>query len=371
MVFEHHMLKEINEQPQVLAALAKRAECLLEKEGNGLFGLGEEEMAGIQRIVFLACGTSYHASLLGKGMVESLAGLSCQVEYAHEYRMSALLPLEHCLAVGLSQSGETLDTLEAMRKAREAGARTLSICNVADSTAVRLAHAAFLLEAGPEKAVASTKVFSAQVAALFLLALRLGLARGRLPREFVQKQLQQLAAIPDKLSLVLGDDSFVQEMASMLHEARHLLLVGKGPAYAVALEGALKLKETCYLHAEAFAGGEFRHGPMALVEPKLPTLVLAPSLPKEGFELMQGTVHEILERGGPVWVLAQKRLKALEEVGVRTGVLPEADVFCSALLLVAPLQKLAYHLAKQRGLNVDSPRGLCKAVVDDPKALPL
>ena len=363
---QHHMLREMREQPALLAAMARRGQLLLDSGGEGLFGLPDEEVAGVQRVLFLACGSSYHASLAGKWAVEAFAGLPCQLESSHEFRMRPPLPLEGCLAVGLSQSGETLDTLEAMRKAKEAGARLLSICNVADSSAVRLSHAAFLLEAGPEKAVASTKVVSAQMVAVFLLALRLGLARGRLPLEVVQKHVQQLAALPDKFSQAL-EGGFAQEASVALREARHLLVLGKGPAHAMALEGALKLKETCYVHAEGFAGGEFRHGPMALVEPGVPTLVLAPSLPEEGFEFMQGTARETLQRQGPVWVLAQKPLPSLGEAGARVHVLPEADVFLSPLLLLAPLQMLAYRLAVLRGLDVDSPRGLCKAVVADPE----
>ncbi|MCL2013200.1 MAG: SIS domain-containing protein [Cystobacterineae bacterium] len=366
MHFEHHMLREIKEQPAVLAALAKRGQLLLEKDGGGLFGFDDPEGASFQRILFLSCGSSYHASLAGKWMVETFAGLCCQVEYAHEYRLSPPLPLENCLVVGLSQSGETLDTLEAMRKAKQAGARILSICNVANSTAISLAHTAFLLEAGPEKAVASTKVVSAQLAAVFLLALRLGIAHGRLPQEFVQKHVQNLMDIPNQLSTVLQNDSFSKEVALALHEAKQLLIVGKGLAYAIALEGALKLKETCYLHAEAFAGGEFRHGPMALVEPTVPTLLLMPSLPQESFELMQGTAREIRERAGPLWVLTQKRPETLGEADAQLYFLPQADAFLSTFLFLAPLQTLAYHLAHGRGLNVDSPRGLCKAVVADP-----
>jgi glucosamine--fructose-6-phosphate aminotransferase (isomerizing) len=366
MHFEHHMLREIMEQPAVLAALARRGRLLLERGGGGLFGFCDEEAARVERVTFLACGTSFHACLVGRWMVETLSGLPCQVEYSHEYREGARLSLEGSLAVGLSQSGETLDTLEAMRKATQAGARTLSLCNVASSTAARQADAAFLLEAGPEKAIASTKVFSAQVAAVFLLALRLGLARGHLPMAVAREHLQQLEAIPDKLRRVLEGDGFAEEAAAALQGAAHLLVVGRGPAYAVALEGALKLKETSYVHAEGIAGGEFRHGPMALVEPGVSTVVLAPSLPREGFEWMRGTAHETLERGGTVWVLAQQRIGALSEAGARVYVLPEADAFLSPLLLVAPLQLLAYRLAKQRGLSVDSPRGLCKAVVEDP-----
>jgi len=366
MQLEYHMLKEIKEQPALLAAMAKRALRLLEKDGGGLFGFSDEEGARFQRVLFLACGSSGHTSLAGKWMVESLTGLPCQVEPSHEFRMGAQLPLEECLAVGLSQSGETLDTVEAMRKAKQAGARLLALCNVANSTAVHLAHAAFLLEAGPEKAIASTKVVCAQLVAVFLLALRLGMARGRLPPEWVEKQLRQLEAFPQKFSQVLQEDSFAQEAAQALHGAAHMLVLGKGPALPIALEGALKLKETCYLHAEGFAGGEFRHGPMALVEPGVPTLVLAPSLPEEGFELMKGTAKEVLERGGPLWVLAQKPLEALGKAGAKAYLLPEADIFLSPLLFLGPLQMLAFHLAKQRGLNVDSPRGLCKAVVADP-----
>jgi glucosamine--fructose-6-phosphate aminotransferase (isomerizing) len=227
-----------------------------------------------------------------------------------------------------------------------------------------------LLEAGPEKAVASTKVFSAQVVAVFLLALRLGLARGRLSAEVVQEHMQQLAAIPGKLSWLLEEEGFVREVVAALQGAAHLLVVGRGLAYAVALEGALKLKETCYLHAEGFAGGEFRHGPMALVEPGVPTLLLLPSLPEEGFEWMRGTAHEVLQRGGPVWVLAQQHVDSLGEAGARVHVLPKADAFLSPLLLVAPLQLLACRLAQQRGLSVDTPRGLCKAVVADPSGGP-
>ncbi|MCL2178797.1 MAG: SIS domain-containing protein [Proteobacteria bacterium] len=364
-LYEHHMLKEIMEQPGILAALAKRSRHLLEERGAPLWS---GEVAGCERILFLACGTSYHASLAGKWMIETLAGIPCQVEYAHEYRMAAQLPLENCLAIGLSQSGETRDSLEAMRKAKEAGARTLAICNVANSTAIRLAHAAFLLEAGPEKAIASTKVFSAQYVATFLLALHLGLLRGRLPAEWVQKQLQQLAALPDKMRQVLENDGFVKEAALVLREATQLLMIGKGPAFPIALEGALKLKETAYLHAEGFAGGEFRHGPMALIEPSVPTLMLMPALPSEGFELMKGTLGEIRKSGGPIWALTQKPLE--EEEGVRAHTLPEADIFLSPLLLVAPLQLLAYRLACSRGLNVDTPRALCKAVTSDPTSTP-
>ena len=352
----------------MLAALAKRARLLLEANGGGLFGLGDEEACRFQRVLFLACGSSGHACLLGKQWIEALAGLPCQVEPSHAFRLCAPLPLEDCLVVGLSQSGETRDTVEAMRKAKQAGARLLSIVNVEDSTAVRLAHTAFLLEAGPEKAIASTKVVLAQLAALFLLALRLGMARGRLPEEWVYKQLQQLQALPGAFQQALEEDSFAKEAALALQGAAHVLVLGKGPAHALALEGALKLKETCYVHAEGFAGGEFRHGPMALVEPGLATLLLAPSLPEEAFEFMQGVAREVLGRGGPLWVLAQKPLPALSEAGARVYLLPEAGALLSPLLFLGPLQMLAFGLARHRGLNVDSPRGLCKAVTADPSS---
>jgi glucosamine--fructose-6-phosphate aminotransferase (isomerizing) len=359
--FKHFMLKEIHEQPR---AIEDTLRGRVSVEGSGvateLMGLDDPSARRIRRVVLVACGTSYHAALVGKYWIESLAQVPSEVELASEYRARGPLVDPNDLVVAVSQSGETLDTLEAVRVAREGGARILAISNVLDSAIPRASDGALYTHAGPEIGVASTKCFSAQLAALFMLAVHLGRRRGTLLKPRAREMLEGLLTIPSLMREITDAGGAIAELAHAYAYARDFLVIGRGLSYPIALEGALKLKEISYAHAEGYAAGEMKHGPIALIDEKMPVVVVMPSDSSLG--RIVGNVEEVLARGGKVIAIATRGEPMLERLDVERVEIPPCPVELSPLLTVVPLQLLAYHLADFRGSDVDQPRNLAKTV---------
>jgi glucosamine--fructose-6-phosphate aminotransferase (isomerizing) len=360
----HFMLKEIYEQPRALRdTLAGRTSM---EEGEVLLGeLGKAApaLAEARRVLLLACGTSWHAALVGKFFFEQLAGVPAEVDYGSEFRYRRPVIEPGTIAIAISQSGETADTLAAFREAKRLGATALGVCNVQGSMLTREAAGTLLTHAGPEIGVASTKAFSSQLVALALLALRLGRARGTLSPEICRGHLERLARVPQQMDQALLAEPLVEALARTLGRARDFLYLGRGVNYPIALEGALKLKELSYVHAEGYPAGEMKHGPIALVDEDLPVVALCPR--GSVYEKMLSNVQEVKARGGRVLAFASsgdlELPKILEERDALIEV-PESDEIWSPLLFIVPLQLLAYHMAVRAGCDVDQPRNLAKSV---------
>ena len=358
--FRHYMQKEIFEQP---AAIAET----LEAAGSGtlsplLFGPGADEaLRAVRSVLIVACGTSYHAGLIARYWIEALAGLPCNVEIASEYRYRESVPSPRALVVAISQSGETADTLAALEHARMLGQRRcLAICNVPESALVRSCGMRFLTRAGPEIGVASTKAFTTQLAALFLLALVLGKLRGKISGEKEKTLLAELRNLPAALLQVLRTEPELAAWASIFAGREHALFLGRGIHYPIAMEGALKLKEISYIHAEAYAAGELKHGPLALVDARMPVVAIAP---KDAlFEKLKSNLQEVRARGGELYVLAAPDARLADAEGVNLIRLPIGGGPLSPIVHTLPLQLLAYHAALARGNDVDKPRNLAKSV---------
>ncbi len=310
----------------------------------------------------LACGTSWHSGLAGKFMIEKLARIPVDVELASEFRYRDPLVDGQQLAIAISQSGETLDTIAAMREAKSRGAPTMTICNVMGSAMTREADLTLLTNAGPEIGVASTKAFTTQLAALYLLAVKLGRLRGTLNVSQAQQHLTHLTEIPKMIEDVLQCESSVKEIAKHFHMANDFLFLGRGPMHPVALEGALKLKEISYVHAEGYAGGEMKHGPIALIDERMPVVVMAPKEPALPYEKMIGNVQEVKARGGQVISLVDEGDELVRGLSDYVITMPPACALLAPLIAVVPLQLLAYHIADLRGTDVDQPRNLAKSV---------
>jgi glucosamine--fructose-6-phosphate aminotransferase (isomerizing) len=358
--FPHYMLKEIHEQPDVLARTAFHR--ILEDAGDVDLGpcFVDEELRGIQRITIMACGTALHAGLIARYLIEGLARVPVDTDFASEFRYREPLVSSGTLALAISQSGETADTLAALRKARELGARTAAICNVEGSTLTREASAVILTNAGPEIGVASTKAFTAQVTAAFLLAVRLGRARGTLERSRARELLVELRALRPKLEQMLGSRAVeeVKTIAERHAGAKGFLFLGRGIEYPVALEGALKLKEISYVHAEGYAGGEMKHGPIALIEPAMSILALAPQ--GELADKLRSNIEQVRARGGKVICIGSDA--EAWKLGDEVVEVPVSSEWLAPLLHVIPLQLVAYHIAAQKGCDIDKPRNLAKSV---------
>jgi len=356
--YRHFMLKEINEQPEAVDRTI-RAHVV---GGTGELRLPEANLSAamIQRIVLLSCGTSYHAALIGRSMIERLAGLTTEVDLASEFRYRDAILGPETLVVAVSQSGETADTLGAVHAAAERGARTLGITNVIGSALARDAHGVIYTHAGPEIGVASTKTFSATVAALYLLAVALGRDRGYLNAQDTQKRLGELSDMPLLMSETLALHDQVGPIAREIAPHTNLLYLGRGPQHAVALEGALKLKEISYIHAEGYAAGEMKHGPIALIDERLPVVVLTPR--DASYDRMVGNVEEIKARGGRVIAVCHRGDVEMTNRVNRVLEVPAAPDLLMPLLTSIPLQLLAYEVALLRGTDVDQPRNLAKSV---------
>jgi glucosamine--fructose-6-phosphate aminotransferase (isomerizing) len=360
---KHFMHKEIWEQPRALADTL-RGRVLL-SEGDVHFegwDLTPETVKKISRITILACGTSWHSGLAGKAMIESLARLGVEVDLASEFRYRDPIIDQTHLAIAVSQSGETADTLAALREAKARGALTLALCNVMGSAMTREADVTVLTNAGPEIGVASTKAFTTQLAILFLLAVKLGRLRGTLDKPQAQELLTQLTQIPKKVEEVLQCEEAVKGVARRFQNAQDFLFLGRGPMHPVALEGALKLKEISYIHAEGYAGGEMKHGPIALIDEKLPVVVIAPREPKIAYEKIVGNIEETRARGGKVIALVAEDDHHLDGLADEVIRMPAASALLAPVVATVPLQLLAYHVADLRGTDVDQPRNLAKSV---------
>jgi glucosamine--fructose-6-phosphate aminotransferase (isomerizing) len=359
--YRHYMQKEIFEQPQALANTLEMigGDCSL---SSNLFGVAAPEMMRSARgVLIIACGTSYHAGLTARYWIEQLAGLPCQVEIASEYRYRDSVPNPEMLVVAISQSGETADTLAAVKHAKTLGmGRTLAICNVPESALIRESALKFLTRAGPEIGVASTKAFTTQLAALALLALVLAKARGRLSEAEETKHLNALRHLPVAVKKVLELEPEIERWAGRFANKQHALFLGRGHHYPIALEGALKLKEISYIHAEAYPAGELKHGPLALVDREMPVISVAPN--DALLEKLKSNLQEVKARGGELYVLADADSEVPESEGVHILRLPEHYGLLSPVLHVVPLQLLAYHAALVKGTDVDKPRNLAKSV---------
>ncbi len=356
--YRHFMLKEINEQPEAVDRTI-RAHVV---GGTGELRLPEANLSAalIQRIVLLSCGTSYHAALIGRSMIERLAGLTTEVDLASEFRYRDAILGPGTLVVAVSQSGETADTLGAVHAAAERGARTLGITNVIGSALARDAHGVIYTHAGPEIGVASTKTFSATVAAFYLLAVALGRDRGYLDAQDTQKRLGELSDMPLLMTETLALHDQVGPIARETAPHTNLLYLGRGPQHAVALEGALKLKEISYIHAEGYAAGEMKHGPIALIDERMPVVVLTPR--DASYDRMVGNVEEIKARGGRVIAVCHRGDVEMTNRVNRVLEVPAAPDLLMPLLTSIPLQLLAYEVALLRGTDVDQPRNLAKSV---------
>jgi glucosamine--fructose-6-phosphate aminotransferase (isomerizing) len=359
--YDHFMQKEIFEQP---GAIANTLEMVVNASSlsAGLFGAEAEEiLARTEQVLILACGTSYHAGCVAKYWLESIARLPTSVEIASEYRYRDSVALPNTLVITVSQSGETADTLAALEHAKSTGLRdTLTICNVPESALIRQSRLRFLTRAGPEIGVASTKAFTTQLASLFVLTLVLAKQRARLAPAREQELLAQLRHLPAALARVLECEPAVRHWANRFAPKQHALFLGRGLHYPIALEGALKLKEITYIHAEAYAAGELKHGPLALVDHDMPVVVVAPN--DALLEKLKSNLQEVRARGGELFVFADRDSRIEPSDGLNIINLGDHAGPLSPILHVVPLQLLAYHAALARGTDVDKPRNLAKSV---------
>lgn len=357
--YRHYMQKEIFEQPRAIADTLEGVNAVTPE----LFGADAETvLRDTRRILFLACGTSYYAALTAKYWIEAMAGLPVDVEIASEYRYRVSVPNPDTLVVTVSQSGETADTLSALRHARdELGmTKTLTICNVATSAMVNESRLAYITRAGVEIGVASTKAFTTQLVALYLLALTFAKLRGRLAPSDEEAELKRLRHVPTALGAVLALEPQVIDWAERFATKQHALFLGRGLHYPIALEGALKLKEISYIHAEAYPAGELKHGPLALVDKEMPVVTVAPN--DRLLEKLKSNMQEVRARGGELYVFADGDSQIDNAEGMHVIRLPENYGKLSPVLHVVPLQLLAYHTALTRGTDVDKPRNLAKSV---------
>ena len=358
--FAHFMLKEIMEQPESIRNTLRGR--LLEEEGTvklGGLNITDEDLLKVQRIVITACGTSWHSGLIGEYMMEELARIPTEVEYASEFRYRNPIVDEHTLVVGISQSGETADTLAALREAKRRGARTLGLVNVVGSTIAREVDGGIYLHAGPEIGVASTKAFTSQIAALALLTLKMGRLRA-LSILQGREVVRSLAKLPDLVAQVLAKAPQVEQIAERLQRATNVLYLGRGYNFPVALEGALKLKEISYIHAEGYPAAEMKHGPIALIDDLMPVVFIAPT--DAVHQKVVSNVEEVKARGGRVIAIATEGDAALARLADHRIEIPETLDLLTPVLSVLPLQLLAYYIAVRRRCNVDQPRNLAKSV---------
>ncbi len=360
-VYRHYMQKEIFEQPDALANTLEMVGAAKTIQ-PGIFGAQAAEiLEGIDGILILACGTSGHAGQVARYWLESLAGIPTTVEVASEYRYRDSVPNPRQLVIAISQSGETADTLAALRHAKSLGQeRTLAICNVPESAIVREAALRFVTRAGPEIGVASTKAFTTQLAALFLLTLVVAKLRGRLDAIQEAMHLKALRHLPSAVGEVLKLEPEIEAWSRHFADKRHALFLGRGRHYPIALEGALKLKEISYIHAEAYPSGELKHGPLALVDREMPVIAVAPN--DDLLEKLKSNLQEVRARGGELYVFADADSHIPESEGIHILHLPEHYGQLSPILHVVPLQLLSYHTALVKGTDVDKPRNLAKSV---------
>jgi len=359
--YEHFLIKEIHEQSQAIidttrGRIAQESSRVTLPELDAI----ADRLDGIKRATMVACGTAWHSCLVGKFIFERFARLPTEVDYGSEFRYRDPLVDEHTLAVVVSQSGETADTLAAMESARERGAPVLAVCNVVDSSIARKADAVIYTHAGPEISVASTKAFSTQLTALYLLGLYLGDRAGTVDRQLEDECIQALVQLPALVEKTLQCEAEVEKAARRFASASDLLFLGRGINYPIALEGALKLKEISYIHAEGYPAGEMKHGPIALIDENLPVVVLIPR--DEVYEKTLSNLREVEARGGRIIAITDNADDDLRAVSECVVTVPSTSTSLLPVLLTVPLQLLAYHVAVERGTDVDQPRNLAKSV---------
>jgi len=359
--YPHYMLKEIHEQPQTILDTMRGRYSYDQGEADlPDIGVTPEQLAKTGRIWIVACGTSWHAAMVGKYLIEELCCAPVQVDIGSEFRYRNPLIQKDDLFVPISQSGETADTLAAAREAKRQGARVLSICNVVGSTLARESDGVLYTRAGPEIGVASTKAFTAQLTALYLLALHLGRVRGAMSAGDGKVWLDRFVTLPTHVKHMLGREAELVSIAKRYHTKRHFLYLGRGINYPIALEGALKLKEISYIHAEGYPAGEMKHGPIALIDKDMPVVVLAPR--DRLYEKTVSNLMEVKARGAPVIAFVTEGERELGRTADAIFTIPDVHPLMSPVLFVVPLQLLAYHIAVLRGTDVDQPRNLAKSV---------
>ena len=363
--YRHFMLKEIFEQPRAAEeTLLGRVSLDTGKVFLEEIAISEADLRNVNKVALVACGTSWHAALVGKFLIERFAGLPVEVDYASEYRYRDFIVDRNTLVVIITQSGETADTLAALREARKKGARSLAICNVVGSMATRESEGTIYTHAGPEIGVASTKAFTSQLVALNLLALFLGQMKGSLREADARSHLTALMQLPKQMEHALKSSGTVEEIAGRFFNRTDFLFLGRGINYPIALEGALKLKEISYIHAEGYPAGEMKHGPIALIDSNMPVVSIAPN--DHVFEKMLGNIQEVKARGGSVIAITTEghdTLKSILDPAQDAMIaLPRVPAMLSPIAMVLPLQLLAYYVAVRRGCDVDQPRNLAKSV---------
>ncbi|MBN2160041.1 MAG: glutamine--fructose-6-phosphate transaminase (isomerizing) [Spirochaetes bacterium] len=358
--FDHFMLKEIFEQPETIRN-AFRGRAMRDTGSIRLDGLrlSEEELNEVRRVIFIACGTSWHAGLIGEYLIEEYARIPVEVEYASEFRYRKPILMKGDLVIVISQSGETADTLAALREARSKGIKVLGITNVVGSTIARECDGGIYIHAGPEIGVASTKAFTSQVTVLIMLALMLA-HRHDLTAEELHVYIEQLHAIPDMVREVLSSSDYIRSIAEQLKSNKNFLYLGRGVNFPVALEGALKLKEISYIHAEGYPAAEMKHGPIALIDENMPVVFIAPK--DIIYDKIVSNMEEVKARGGKIIAIATTGDEDIRRYSDHVIYVPEVRKMVSPLLTVVPLQLLAYHIAVLRGCDVDQPRNLAKSV---------
>jgi glucosamine--fructose-6-phosphate aminotransferase (isomerizing) len=366
--FKHFMQKEIFEQPRAVRdTLLGRISQETGKVFLDQMDITEEEFRGFQDVKIIACGTSWHAALVGKFMIEKLAQIPVEVDYGSEYRYRDPIVGKKSLAIAISQSGETADTLAAEREARLKGAKVLGICNVVGSMLTREANGTIYTHAGPEIGVASTKAFTGQLTALMLTALYLAQVRGKLTPALAQSLMQELTRVPHKIETILQRDSALEELARLFFRHTDFLYLGRGIHYPIALEGALKLKEISYIHAEGYPAGEMKHGPNALIDENLPVVIIATRDESDPasmtrYEKTISNLQEVKARDGIVIAIVTEGDKLARDSADHVVEVPAVPELLAPILEIVPLQLLAYHIAVRRGCDVDQPRNLAKSV---------
>ena len=358
-VFRHYMLKEIYEQPRAISeTLEGRIDSknvLLQSFGFNAQNIFEE----IDSVTIIACGTSYHAGMVAKYWIEEMAKIPCQIEVASEFRYRKVILSANTLLLTISQSGETADTLAALDKAKKQGIKhSLTICNVAESSLTRESDLTFLTHAGPEIGVASTKAFTTQLIALLLMTLSIAKAKGN--TEFEQQSISELIKLPAKIRSVLQLEDQIEILSEQFADKHHALFLGRGTQYPIAMEGALKLKEISYIHAEAYPAGELKHGPLALVDEDMPVIAVAPNNVLIG--KLKANLQEVKARGGQLYIFADENADIKSEQNVELISLGEVDPITSPIVFTIILQLLAYHVALIKGTDIDQPRNLAKSV---------
>ncbi|HHF3827189.1 TPA: glutamine--fructose-6-phosphate transaminase (isomerizing) [Haemophilus influenzae] len=359
--FRHFMQKEIYEQPTALINTMEgrinHENVIVDSIGNGAKGILEK----VEHIQIVACGTSYNAGMVARYWFESLAGVSCDVEIASEFRYRKFVTRPNSLLITLSQSGETADTLAALRLAKEKGyMAALTICNVAGSSLVRESDLAFMTRAGVEVGVASTKAFTTQLAALLMLVTALGKVKGHISVEKEREIIKAMQSLPAEIEKALAFDSEIEALAEDFAEKHHALFLGRGEFYPIAVEASLKLKEISYIHAEAYAAGELKHGPLALIDADMPVIVVAPN--NELLEKVKSNIEEVRARGGQLYVFADKEAGFTPSEGMKIITMPKVNDIVAPIFYTIPMQLLSYYVALIKGTDVDQPRNLAKSV---------